>query len=222
MPSTKYCGNLKYKKNQNGEILFISSIKTDYFRHFGSQPSDMERYIKSHKIFINSLNDKLRKKLVFRGDINNNDIAKNWIENNPMGLIDDRTSRSFRTALSNCTIVVCDYLSTAFSEALVHNKPSVFFWNPNDFENQVNDNALKYFQLLKDVDILHDSPIDAADLLIEIYENIDEWWFNTKRQNAIKEFCFNTSRVSKTDLNDDFTSYNLSELTNSSLLISFI
>jgi putative transferase (TIGR04331 family) len=99
----------------------------------------------------------------------------------------------FQKALKECKIYVCDHLSTTFIEALYINKPTILFWR--DSNHELKPEAVNYYENLKRVGILHSNPRAAAEVLNEIYEDVETWWNNHERQIAVREFCDNFAYV---------------------------
>ena len=65
-------------------------------------------------------------------------------------------------------------------------KPTILFWNPKIWE--MNDEAEPYFDNLRQVSILFDSPEDAAARVVDLYENPWEWWNRKEVQEANHRF----------------------------------
>ena len=64
--------------------------------------------------------------------------------------------------------------------------PSILFWNPEHWE--VTADTANYFERLKSVGVLHNSPKSAASHLVKIWDNVDEWWFSKEVQGIINDF----------------------------------
>ncbi len=81
---------------------------------------------------------------------------------------------------------MCDHLSTSATEALALNKPTILFWNSDT--NKIRSEYVEYFDLLRSVGILYDSPEEAARTVSKIYNNVNLWWNDNKRKNAVSLF----------------------------------
>ena len=67
------------------------------------------------------------------------------------------------------------------------------FWNPTHWELQ--DAAVPYFELLKSVKILHETPESAAKQMVEVWDDIPAWWQSETVQKNRKEFCDRYTRI---------------------------
>ena len=71
--------------------------------------------------------------------------------------------------------------------------PTIIFWNPEN--NELCEDAIPYFELLRKVSIFHDTPESAMEWLDSVYDNIDEWWFSPEVQSARKLFCEKFAKI---------------------------
>ena len=144
--------------------------------------------------FANSLNNRLFDELIIRPFVKDygNNYKKRWLKNHPRVKFDKKTS--FKVSLNNCRICISDCISTTWLESLIFNKPTIFFWNSDNYYFQDNMNV--YFDSLKSVSILHDSPEEAAKTLNKVYDSIEIWWNNPHRQYVKNKFCENFAKES--------------------------
>ena len=75
------------------------------------------------------------------------------------------------------------------------NIPTIMFWNPNHWE--IRDSALPFFDKLKDVGILHDTPESAAEHINVIWEDVNSWWEGDILQETLKSFKKHYSYIPK-------------------------
>lgn len=92
-------------------------------------------------------------------------------------------------------LVIHSYDSTGLLECLALDIPTIAFWN-HGFEHLIPE-AIPYYQLLKDINILHDTPEQAADFIMQHWHNISTWWNNPVLQNKRKIFCHQYAREEK-------------------------
>ena len=101
----------------------------------------------------------------------------------------------FRESLSASTIFVCDHNSTTFLEAFCLNHPTIVFWNPEHY--LLNDSAKPYYDMLIDAGILFYNPEAAAKSLVSAYQDVEVWWNEPFRQQAVKTFCDQFAKTSQ-------------------------
>jgi putative transferase (TIGR04331 family) len=82
--------------------------------------------------------------------------------------------------------VVVDHPGTSLLESLVINTPTILFWNPEHW--RMRDEAKPFFDLLRSVNILHDSPLDAAGHCETIFEDPLKWWMSCPVQEVREAF----------------------------------
>lgn len=100
----------------------------------------------------------------------------------------------FQKSLANCRLYVCDHMTTTFTEALAANKPTILFWNPQT--NELRPEAQPYYDLLRKNGILFDTPESAGAAVNQIYDDVETWWNDPERQNAVEVFCERFARNS--------------------------
>lgn len=98
----------------------------------------------------------------------------------------DNNKRSLVDSLRSSRVFIGTYNATTYLEAFSVNMPSILFWNPLHWE--VNAETATYFERLKRVKVLHDTPTSAATHLVKIWNNVDDWWFDNEVQDIIDDF----------------------------------
>ena len=99
----------------------------------------------------------------------------------------EKRDKPFISSLRECRLYVSDHLSTTFVEALSANKPSILFWHPES--NDLNDDAIPYYEMLKSAGILYHTPEAAAEKVNSVYPDVEGWWNGSELQLAVKTFC---------------------------------
>ncbi|MBF0312077.1 MAG: hypothetical protein HQK52_01605 [Oligoflexia bacterium] len=94
--------------------------------------------------------------------------------------------KSFRERLSESCLFIGTYNSTAFLETLGMNYPTLVFFNTKEWE--LSEEAIPYFDLLTDAGILYADPMEIAQELSRIIEDVSLWWNHEKRQVAVAAF----------------------------------
>lgn len=100
----------------------------------------------------------------------------------------------FQKSMDSCRLYVCDHFSTTFAEALAANKPTILFWEPK--ANALRSEAQPFYDLLRGQGILFDTPEAAGEAVNKIYDDVEAWWNEPARQQAVTEFCHQFARNS--------------------------
>lgn len=88
---------------------------------------------------------------------------------------------------STCRLFVATYNATTYQESLFYNFPTILYWNPKHWELSVQ--AAEIFNVLKLAHIYHPTPQSAARHISQIWHRIDDWWYSSKTQDAVRLFC---------------------------------
>ena len=92
-------------------------------------------------------------------------------------------------------LVVHSYDSTGILETLFLNIPTICFWR-HGFDHLLSD-AKPYYQLLKNVGILNDTPEQAANIIVMHWDNLGAWWNSSEVQEARRAFCNQYAKTEK-------------------------
>lgn len=196
MPATKLMGTNKIGANnmKNG-ILFATTSSPRYLVTPFLLPSLFQDYIQWIKRFAEALPSDILTELSVRSHYQDYgwDLIQRLKESIP-DLKLDSWGVPFSKRLNKCRLYVCDHPSTTFAEALASNKPTILFWDPK--ANQLRPEADHYFNLLRNNGILFDSPEAAAKAVRNAYLDVEIWWNDPDRQNAVSIFCEKYCRTS--------------------------
>ena len=89
-------------------------------------------------------------------------------------------------------LFISTYNATTFLESLFYNIPTIIFWDPSLWE--LRPSAEPYMNALARVGIFHSNPESAARMMIEIWHDVESWWFSRQIQEARLFFMANYSR----------------------------
>ena len=106
----------------------------------------------------------------------------------------DEFNKPFDQMLRKARLFLTSGLHTTYLEALAANKPTVIF--VSDKVVRFHPDAQPYFDRLQDVNILHYSPISAAEHLNDVYDGVDTWWQRSEVQDARESFVEKYARSS--------------------------
>ena len=126
-------------------------------------------------------------------------IAERWKDRFPEMAIES-WDISFWNSLRNCRIYVCDHIATTFVESLAADRPTLLFWDPE--AEAVRDDAEPYYDELRSVRILHDTPESAAATLNAVYQDVASWWNDPSRREALRRFSRRFARTSSHAIRD--------------------
>ena len=97
-------------------------------------------------------------------------------------------------------LYISTYNATTYLESLAWNVPTIIFWD--EYYWELNEEAKPYFELLKSVGIFHSSPQSAARQMVDIWDNVDDWWLSESVQKARLVFCKQFSNMPKDPLGE--------------------
>jgi putative transferase (TIGR04331 family) len=193
----------KIRNDISGDILVLLGNYPRFFYSHYSVPiaSQFYEYIKRHDVILNISNSEKSRKLTIK--LNGEDYnwgTKRYINQKyPFVKIANNKIRLSRL-LSTSRICVITYNGTAMLEALAINFPSIIVLDPLFFD--CRNSSKKSLNLLFKAKILHYSFEAAAMWINQIYDNVNEWWFDNRTQKAIKEFCSTYALSSKSPFDD--------------------
>ena len=106
----------------------------------------------------------------------------------------DKSSDRLEVRLSKCRLTIVTYNSTVILETLKANFPTIAYWDPGLFD--IRPDAMPLVTRLREVGILHDTIESAAQLIDEIYNDVQGWWQRQELQDARVEFCNSYAKAS--------------------------
>lgn len=138
--------------------------------------------------FAKTLNPEVRKETVFRFHRNygwneQDRFLKEFPELNCESISDS----SFHESISKAKLFVGTYNTTMLLECMSGSFPCLFFWNPK--HEEIRTEAKPYYDLLHDAKILFYSPLECAEFVNKISDDVMSWWTLEKTQLAVRTFC---------------------------------
>ena len=205
LPSLNLSKKEALPHNHCGKILQVLSAQPRYFYCQYSVPVAAQglSYISDQIRFVDNLNTKCRKLLTIRPDMsgayNSWDTAgmfrKAGYEKNF-----DVKNRPLMSDLKKMRLCISTQNTTVFLQTLSMNFPTITFWNPNYSEIRLE--ALPFIKLLKNAGILFFSPLEAAEQVNLVSDNVEDWWFSQNIQSARTDFCKNFAYTSDNYMSD--------------------
>lgn len=199
MPSIKLAGVKHLKPKKNGYILLVHGAIPRYAYLMVNgiiSASGYMRYLEEQFRFIEGLNESSRDLLVVRPYMHDYGMSqRKRFEDRIPGVKLQTEKSSMYQQMMESRLFIGTYNATNILEAFAADFPSVLFWNPNECE--VRPSAAPYFDSLREVGILHDTPESAATLVNAIWDDPLVWWRQADVQKAKDEFCWLFARTSK-------------------------
>lgn len=195
-PASKLVGRKKINaSNLKTGIVWATTTSPRYLRQFPSLPIFFHEYLSWQCRFAKALHRKIVPLVRLRPHREDGgwDIVQRLSKYIPNASI-ETWEVPFQKSLVNCRLYVCDHMSTTYTEALAANKPTILFWNPQT--NELRPEAQPYYDLLRKNGILFDTPESAGRAVNQIYDDVETWWNDPKRQNSVEIFCERFARNS--------------------------
>jgi len=174
---------------KDGAILYVCTNYPRYLFRIKSTPigPQTKYYIEWQHRFIETLPAEVRKQIIVR--LYPHDYG--WgcsqrLSDKFPDIRQDDHSIPFLERTNHSKLVICDNNETTYLETLALNIPCILFWDNNLWE--MREKAIPYFNKLRNANILFDTPEDAANKVIEIYNNPHIWWLSKEIQLAREEF----------------------------------
>jgi len=164
--------------------MFSSPVASQWLNYFDDQCR-----------FVRALPERIRKQLTVRLYSDYGwDEAERWRDQFPDIQLDPGI-KPLPSLIARSRISISTYNATTFLESLALNVPTIVFWDPVYWE--LNDDAIRGMQVLKDAGIFHDNPESAGAQLTQVWDDVRGWWSGAMVQQAREEFCATYSRTSK-------------------------
>ena len=187
------------------DILFISSLALAKLPEFNSAYGESGsknafRFLKFDDSFFKNLRSSTLKKIVFRpypvrrwpvssvkpsmlyydylnGDMNPH--LKHFREIN-------QTDENSKLLIAKSKLVIVDYLSTTYLEALLSDIPTIFFWDKERY--YLNDEFADIYDVLISVGICQTDPVQSAHFVEQVMNSPLDWWQSESVKNARETF----------------------------------
>lgn len=178
-------------------LLFIGTMVPKYHNRFSTyiQPDDVPAYLAGKKIFFDNLDASVRLNALYRPY-----REYGWDEWETIRRLYPQIRRlsdneNLIKWMRKMSMVVIDHPQTSFLEALTINVPTILYW---DYDvNLMRDDSGGYFGLLKKAEILHETPLNAANKVNEVFGDSLAWWKSKDVQMARSAFCGKYARTDK-------------------------
>jgi len=190
------------KPNFNGKALFIN-YQFNIFENPIIHSVKTYKFITYDIIFFNNLDKKIFCNILFKSYMHNpfDKIYKLLKKKFKFNFVN---KKNIFDSLIDCRINIITHSSTTILESLNINFPTIIFFNLK--EAKLNNYGKNSYNLLKKANIFFDNPKDAAKKINEIWDNVENWWFEKERQKLVTEFCNRMCKRSE-NVNNELKKY---------------
>ena len=199
----KCIGRKQVKYNPNGQALMVSMTIPRYSYHLYAMPESKQwlDYVADQQVFLRSLPQTLREQVLLR--LYSKDYGwdqfDRWNEQMPEVCL-DLGRQNYYKLIEQSRLFIATYNATTYLESLNWNIPTIIFWNPMHWE--LKEEVRPYFELLELAGIFHRTPESAAQHMLEVWDNVSDWWESREVQSARAQFCHQFSRALPTPIGD--------------------
>jgi len=189
----------KIKPDPNGGILWVGGSFPRYSYVMWSAPVGPQvlNYIQDQEAFCRTISPEVHDLLLLRLYTHERGWkeSKRWADFDP-SLKVYQGKESIYTQMNQSRLAVITYIGTTYLETFAANYPTILFWNPD--HSEIRPSAKPYFDNMRRVGILHDSPESAAEKVNEIYLAPLSWWMSPEVQEAKDLFREQFAKISRT------------------------
>ena len=164
--------------------------------HGESGSKNIQSFIKMNNDFFGSLSNNLLNKIYYRShpnasspslkenNLQDNEILPKYLET--FKYIDNRKNVKAEQLMARSQIIVVNYFSTPWLQAMLSNRPTVILWNAETW--LLDKNYSNFFDQLEKVNIIQRDPKNAAKFISSIINDPMEWWLKKETVFARKMF----------------------------------
>ena len=178
----------KYNKKRENLLIPLKPRKRYFHSLESSSGTESYRlYIKDINLFLTRLNKSIVNKTILRLPFRNLDVQDIDFYSNLKSKYNFHSKDSFNEACEKSKLIIHASNSTPLLETLSANIPSILILDKS--QHPIRSDCKKYFELLKENNIIFYKTDLAANFVNKIWSsNIEIWWNNTKTQKAVKLF----------------------------------
>ena len=193
--------DIEYDPKGGALMVELTIPRYSYFLKAATIAGQFLNYFQEQKVFLNTLPKVLREKVLIR--VNNVDYDWSLPSrfNDLMPEVEvDFGHQNIRNLIKKSRLYISTYNATTYLESMAWNIPTIIFWNEEHWE--LKEDVKPYFELLKSAGIFHNSPQSAARQMVDIWDNVDDWWLSESVQKARLVFCKQFSNMPKDPLGE--------------------
>jgi putative transferase (TIGR04331 family) len=198
IPALINIGKMRFDDQSKAEKLLLI---TDCTYRYGRKPwvstMDNDTYIGDLQGFVGQLKPDIRSNVVVRlhhhSALYDADHAERWRSFDP-GIALDEGAVSMDKLRAQSRIAVCTTLGTSEIEQFGRNFPTLLMLNP--LTHPIRSDCRELFSMMKQVDLLHESPQAAAMHIESIWTDTNKWWNQDDVQAVVKQYLARFGRES--------------------------
>lgn len=185
----KKIGPLGINHAEQSGLLLVTATLPRYSYYMYSVPvsSQWLDYLEDQFTFIENLNPLIHNDMLVRLHVNDYgwEQEKRWSDRFP-NIALDSGKKNINELIAKSRLFVSTYNAATYLESFTMDVPTVAFWNPKHWE--IRASAVPYFDGLKRVGILHETPESAAFHISDVWDDIDAWWKSKPVRDALDQF----------------------------------
>ena len=184
------------KNKRPSSLLLVDNIMNLRSARLSGQPMPADVVKRRHhkKDFLQALEPSVYQETIFRPHVHHAaGIDETAFLKKSFPDLNILTAPSMDPALMDCKLYVSNHYGTTLHLSLAANIPTVCYW---DDYPPLTPKAQEYFDMLKEQNILFDDPVEAAQHINAVWDDLDAWWHNPKLQATRKKWCHQYARTS--------------------------
>ena len=195
-----------YKRNGNRDekhLLHIVLSQCRFVKYLEPHPTYEQYigcYLEDQIIFNNKLDKNIQSKTITKLSHDYENSLESRFNNRCSNLNFKRQGDDYKKLLKEAKIVITTYNCTTPVEAIALNIPTIIFWDERYWE--LCESAIPFFDKLRRCGVFHSSPDSAANMVNEIWGDVDAWWQREEVQKACNEFRAWFARESKNPIKE--------------------
>ena len=185
------------KPDPKGDIILVLNSNSRYFNKLDNVANTFNKSFNlgDGERFLKKISPAVFKFLFARlHPIDYGWDEKQWLADNFPNLNTYQGSETLEKQIQKCRLSVHFFNTTTFLETLSINFPTILYFD--SIIAPIRLSAKPYYDELRQVKILHDSPEAAASWINNIYENPLSWWLSSETQEVRTRFCNQFARTS--------------------------
>lgn len=204
MAPSRLIGLKKQNLDKNDNILWITTADSRHVSFIGTIVfgSRFAQYFKHQTSLYRHLVPEVKEKIYVRlyPDDFGWKLKERWLERDRTIHFSD-SKESLTVQAQKYKLIVIDHFGgTSTLECLRLGIPLIIVGNKKLFT--LDSGARRYYKLLEDVNVLFFDTYSASKMINIAYKDVDEWWNESKRQEAIESFLAHFAQSSEKPLKD--------------------